>query len=77
MAGRDSLITVIDGVHEQFPNFVFSLMGEIDAHHDQLRFRWGLGPAGSEPVVIGFDIVVLEPNGRIHDVRGFLDLVPE
>jgi hypothetical protein len=75
VSGRDGISAVVAGVHEQFPGFVFSQVGEVDAHHDQLRFQWGLGPAGSEPVVIGFDVVVLD-QGRIHDVRGFLDLVP-
>lgn len=42
----------------------------------QLRFQWGLGPAGEEPVVIGFDVVVLDDDRRIQDVRGFLDQVP-
>lgn len=76
VSGRDALGALVAGTQEQFPDFVFALVGEADAHHDQLRFRWGLGPAGSEPVVIGFDVVVLDEEGLIQDVRGFLDLVP-
>ena len=67
---------MIAAVHEQFPGFVFTALGEPDAHHQQVRFRWGLGPAGAEPVVEGFDVVVLDGDGRIADVRGFLDKVP-
>jgi hypothetical protein len=76
VSGRDRVSAVVADVHEQFPSFAFFLIGEVDAHHDQLRFRWGLGPAGAEPVVIGFDVVVLDQHRRIQDVRGFLDLVP-
>ncbi|MDN5749072.1 MAG: hypothetical protein L0H64_11240 [Pseudonocardia sp.] len=36
----------------------------------------GLGPVGGEPIVIGFDVAVLDQGGRIHDVRGFLGRVP-
>ena len=75
--GHDGLRAVVSGVHEQFPGFVFTLASDIDSHHDQLRFQWGLGPAGVEPVVIGFDVLVLDREGRILDVRGFLDRIPQ
>ncbi|WP_243056348.1 nuclear transport factor 2 family protein [Nocardioides sp. SR21] len=75
--GHDELRTVLAGVHQQFPDFVFSLVGDIDSHHDQVRFQWGLGPLGAEPVVIGFDVMVLDEDGRIVDVRGFLDRIPQ
>ncbi|MEU0472430.1 hypothetical protein ACFW5S_30570 [Streptomyces olivaceus] len=55
---------------------MFTQVGEIDAHHRQVRLRWGLGPEGAEPVVVGFDVLVLDESGRIRDVRGFLDKVP-
>jgi SnoaL-like domain len=76
VSGRDGVSTAAAGAQEQFPDFVFSLVGEVDAHHNQLRFQWGLGPASAEPVVIGFDVLVLDQKGRIKDVRGFLDRVP-
>ncbi|MGH8862139.1 MAG: nuclear transport factor 2 family protein, partial [Jatrophihabitantaceae bacterium] len=40
------------------------------------RFAWGLGPAGAEPIVEGFDVVVLDGDDRIATVLGFLDKVP-
>ncbi len=76
VSGRDGVSAVVAGTHDQFPEFVFSLVGQVDAHHDQLRFQWGLGPEATEPVVVGFDVVVLDQDGRIDDVRGFLDVVP-
>jgi hypothetical protein len=74
--GPVALSGLIDGVQAQFPDFVFSQVSDADAHHRQLRFSWGLGPAGEEPVVIGFDVMILDEDGRIEDVRGFLDRVP-
>jgi hypothetical protein len=76
VSGHAELSALIDGVQAQFPGFVFSQVSDVDAHHQQMRFSWGLGPAGEEPVVIGFDVVVLDSAGRISDVRGFLDKVP-
>jgi hypothetical protein len=61
---------------KQFPDFVFTSIGDVDTHHNQARFQWGLGPADAEPVIIGFDVVVTDTDGRIEHVLGFLDRVP-
>lgn len=74
--GPEALDATIAAVHKQFPGFVFTQVGSVDAHHDVARFNWGLGPAGAEPVVIGFDVVVTDAQGRINAVAGFLDRVP-
>jgi hypothetical protein len=74
--GRDEIDAVIGAVQEQFPGLVFSLAGPVDAHHRQARFSWALGPAGGEPVVIGFDVAVAAEDGRLASVLGFLDKVP-
>jgi hypothetical protein len=74
--GRVELDAVIAGAQQQFPGFVFAPGGPVDAHHDQARFTWTLGPAGAEPLVVGFDVLITDADGRIKDVRGFLDRVP-
>lgn len=76
VAGYDALTALIAGIHEQFPRWVFTPVGEVETHHDVTRFRWGLGPAGAEPVVVGADIVTTDESGRISSVVGFLDQVP-
>ena len=42
--GRDAIDATIAAVQTQFPGFVFTLAGPVDAHHRQVRFTWGLGP---------------------------------
>jgi hypothetical protein len=74
--GRDELDATIAAAQAQFPGFVFSAAGAVDAHHDVARFSWGLGPAGAEPLVLGFDVVTTDADGRIESVIGFLDRVP-
>lgn len=74
--GLDAMSATIGAVRAQFPGFVFTLLGDVDAHHRQCRFQWGLAPAGEAPVVVGFDVMVLDGDGRIADIRGFLDRVP-
>jgi len=74
--GVDAVDATIAAVQTQFPDFVFSPIGPVDTHHNQLRFSWGLGPAGADPVVEGFDVIVTDEDGRITDVLGFLDKIP-
>ena len=74
--GREAIDAVIGAAQQQFPGLVFSLGGPVDANHHQARFTWHLGPDGGEPLVIGFDVAVLDADGRIHAVYGFLDKVP-
>jgi hypothetical protein len=74
--GVEAIDATIGAVQAQFPEFVFSGIGVPDAHHDQVRFSWGLGPAGAEPPIVGFDVAVTDADGRITTVLGFLDKVP-
>ena len=74
--GRAEIAGLIGAVQQQFPDFVFTLGGPVDAHPEQARFSWHLGPSGAEPVVIGFDVAVLNGGGQIRSVYGFLDKVP-
>lgn len=76
VTGTDALDALIAGVQQQFPGMRFALVGEVDSHHDVCRFRWGLGPEGAEPLVIGFDVATVGEDGRITGVLGFLDKVP-
>ncbi len=74
--GRDAIDATIAGVQGMFPGHVFSLAGEVDAHHHIVRFQWHLlAPGAQEPLVIGFDVAELDA-GRIRRVHGFLDKVP-
>ncbi|MFC7645190.1 hypothetical protein ACFQX6_34520 [Streptosporangium lutulentum] len=66
----------IGAVQQQFPGLVFTLGGDVDAHHNLARFTWNLGPEGGEAIVVGFDVAVLTEDGRIQTVHGFLDRVP-
>ena len=74
--GREAIAATIGAVQGQFPGFVFRLAGPVDAHHDQARFGWELGPAGQEAPIVGFDVAVTDAAGRIQTVLGFLDKVP-
>jgi hypothetical protein len=74
--GWAAIEATIAAVQEQFPGFVFTLAGRVDAHHRQARFTWNLAPAGAEPVVVGSDVALAGPDGKITAVFGFLVRVP-
>ncbi|GAA3438771.1 nuclear transport factor 2 family protein [Kutzneria kofuensis] len=77
VSGPDGLAAVIGGVHERFPGHRFRPLGEVDAHHDVLRFTWELVPeGGEESVVIGTDVLALTEDGQVGGISGFFDKVP-
>ncbi len=75
--GREAIAATIAAVQGQFPGFVFRLAGPVDAHHNQARFSWELGPAGQQAPIVGFGVAVTDGAGRLQTVLGFLDKVPD
>jgi hypothetical protein len=75
--GHEAIDQTIAAVQAQFPDFVFRLTGPVDAHHDQARFSWQLGPERGEAPILGFDVAVTNGDGRLQTVLGFLDKLPE
>lgn len=75
--GHEQIAAVIAGTHEQFPGFAFRLAGcgGRASRHGALLLGTGerdgrLGARG------GSDVIVLDADGRIKAVLGFLDRVP-
>ena len=73
--GHDGIAALIDGVHQRFAGFRFSLKGTPDGFGEFIRFSWNLGPEGAASVIEGTDVCVIE-DGRLKSVIGFLDKVP-
>ncbi len=74
--GLTAIDDMISGVQRRFPAFRFKLSGAPSGHGEFVRFRWTLGPDGVEPPVEGSDVLVME-DGKIGQVIGFLDKVPQ
>lgn len=75
-AGRDAIDTMVAGFHQEFPGLVFRRIGEVETHHDRIRFSWDVAPKGGERVAAGTDIAVVTPDGLLRDVTGFFDVAP-
>ena len=81
VTGHDQIDAFIAAAQAQFSGLTFRLAGNVDAHHDQARFTWELGPYGdgddgAEAVVVGFDVAQRDADGRLALILGFLDKVP-
>ncbi len=73
--GHAEIAALMDGVHQQYPGFRFSLKGKPDGFADKLRFSWTLGPDGAEAPIEGTDICIIE-DGKLESITGFFDKLP-
>ena len=67
---------MIASVQSRFPTFRFALKQAASGYDGVVRLTWTLGPDGGEAPVEGSDVVVLD-DGKIKQVIGFLDKVPQ
>ena len=74
--GHDGLSTMVEDRAPVFPGFVFSLTGEVDEHHNRLRWSWHLAAEGQVPVAGGTDIATLDAGGKLGEVIGFHNFAP-
>jgi hypothetical protein len=74
-SGHEQISALVGAVHQRYPGFRFNLFGKAEAHGDNLRFSWTLGPSGAEDLIQGTDFAQLDA-GKLRAVTGFLDKVP-
>ena len=74
--GHDEIDAMTGGFQAQFPGLTFVRTGEIEAHHDRLRFTWDLLDASDERQAAGTDVAVVAADGRLQDIAGFFDVAP-
>ena len=73
VTGYDGLADMVDGVRAQFPGATLQRTGDVDAHHDVLRFPWSATGADGSTIVAGIDVCVLADDGRLQALAGFFD----
>ena len=74
-SGHEQISALVGAVHQRYPGFRFHLLGKAEAHGDNLRFSWTLGPSGADDLIQGTDFAQLDA-GKLRAVTGFLDRVP-
>ena len=69
--GHDGIDAMIVAVHERFPGHRFRRTGDVESHHDRVRFTWELAPAEGAAVVTGTDFGVVAGDSRLAAITGF------
>lgn len=75
-SGHDGIDAMIQSVHARFPGHRFRRVGDVDVHHDRVRFAWELNPENGPAVVKGTDFGVVSGGEKLASVTGFFDQVP-
>jgi hypothetical protein len=73
--GRDGIDAIIASVQERFPRHRFRRTGDVESHHDRVRFTWDLAPEEGAPVARGTDFGVVSADTRLAAITGFFDHV--
>ncbi|SDF65915.1 SnoaL-like domain-containing protein [Blastococcus aurantiacus] len=71
--GREALSDHIGQFLTAMPGGRIEVTSEPVRHHDSAFFRWSLTDAEGATVMTGFDVVQLDPAGRIARLTGFFD----
>lgn len=75
--GWDQIDAMIAQVQIGYPGHRFSLLSDIDTHHERLRFSWEMKAPDGTVTASGLDCVQLSDNGQFRDLTGFFDATPE
>ena len=73
VTGREALSDHIGQTQAAMPGSRIEVTSEPVRHHDSAFFRWTMTDASGATVMTGFDVVQLDPSGRIGRLTGFFD----
>jgi hypothetical protein len=71
VTGHEAISDMVGGIHEQYPGVTLRCAGEVDSHHDVIRFNWEILDAAGGRALSGIDVSRVDEDGRLLDVRGF------
>lgn len=73
VTGQAAINAMMAGFQNAYPNHRFSLVGEVEEHHDRVRFQWKLTDGTGSVQLLGTDIGVLTAEGALAEITGFFD----
>jgi hypothetical protein len=73
--GHAAIDGMVQAVQQRFPGYRFRRAGEVDGHHDRLRFCWELVPEAGAAIATGTDFATVAGT-RMTAVTGFIDQAP-
>ncbi|MGD9702875.1 MAG: nuclear transport factor 2 family protein [Ilumatobacteraceae bacterium] len=72
VSGHEEISSMMSAVQAQLSGHQFRLVGDVNAHHDVIRWSWAMSAPDGGTVVAGTDAAVVI-DGRIALLTGFFD----
>lgn len=72
-SGRLGISEMIAGFQDAYPDYLFTLAGEVEEHHGHIRFCWTLADADGIPQLNGTDFGTIGTDGQLAAITGFFD----
>lgn len=73
VVGRQALAAHIAATQSQLAGGQVAVTSDPVRHHDSAFFRWSMTDSAGSTVLTGWDVVQLDPSGRIARLTGFFD----
>jgi hypothetical protein len=70
ICGLDAFVAMVLKFRQDYPRADVSRTSKIDHHHDRCRYHWLIVQDG-RPVLPGFDVAQIGPDGKIKRIDGF------
>jgi hypothetical protein len=72
--GHEQLAAVFTQFHEAYAGCQFRQKGDIDVHHDLMRWGWEMFDTEGNMLLDGLDVGLVDSDGRLSYVAGFFGL---
>jgi hypothetical protein len=76
VTGVGEFDALIGGFQQQYPGLRFVQTGEVEHHHDLVRFTWNLVTPTGDVIAKGTDVGRIDAEGRFASISGFFDQAP-
>ena len=73
VTGWQAIEQFVITLQTQYPAHAVLLDGEVDEHHDRIRFSWVIKNPAGKVILSGIDCVRLAKDGRFAELTGFFD----
>jgi hypothetical protein len=74
--GYAALNEMVGAAQSRFPDHELRLLGNLDTHHDQIRFEWEVRSPSGGLALAGVDVGTVGSDGRLLHIAGFFDALP-
>jgi hypothetical protein len=71
--GHAALSEMVSEAQRRFPAHDLRRVGDLDTHHDQVRFAWEVRTPDGALALAGVDVGALGSDGRLLQLAGFFD----